>query len=658
MRKHLRRYAAGALTVGAIAGGAALGLPTQAAADWQPVVSGLSESAQQMLPESVSAAKPVRVVRTSITKGKPVVEVRTATDRGTAAELVKDAQQSKGAVAVEVDSVVTALDGPAGTDPYRAQQWDFGKLHVADAWQQSTGAGVTVAVIDSGVDASHPDLAGQILPGKDFVAGTEGTSTDPNGHGTHVAGTIAALTGNGTGVSAVAPGAKILPVRVLGANGTGWTSDIASGIIYAADHGAKVINMSLGGPGQSTTMSNAIAYARSKGVTVIAAAGNERQDGSPVSYPAADAGVIAVAATDAADKVASYSNQGSYVDVAAPGSNILSTVPVAKGSYASYNGTSMATPHVAAVAALMKAANPGLTPDAIESALESSAVDLGPAGKDTDYGYGRIDALAAVTAVAPATSAPTSAPATTTAPVTTAPTTVPTTAPTANPTSTPSKTVTPTPSKTVVPTPSKTVTPTPSKTVTPSPSKTVTPTPTKPKVRPSIRVAASTSAPVYGSTVRVTYTVTASGKPYAGKPVRIGVALPKGSFAFTGATTNSAGVVAFTRKATGNFQVKLLVPASATTLEATSGVSGFTVRTQIRVTSPAKRTLKVALTGATGQRAQVQRLDRSRWVVAKTVTASAAQLKVTGLKSAARYRVVVPSTATLKGVTSPILKIR
>jgi len=159
-----------------------------------------------------------------------------------------------------------------------------------------------------------------------------------------------------------------------------------------------VINMSLGGTDGSEAVRAAITYARGKGVAVVAAAGNNRAGGSPVSYPAADAGVIAVAATDSSDAVASYSNAGGYVDVAAPGSAILSTYPtaLAAAGYATMSGTSMASPHVAAVAALLLAARPGLTPDQVESALEDSAIDLGPTGRDDDFGYGRIDAAAAL----------------------------------------------------------------------------------------------------------------------------------------------------------------------------------------------------------------------------------------------------------------------
>jgi subtilisin family serine protease len=289
-----------------------------------------------------------------------------------------------------MDAPVHALGVPSGSDPYRSQQWDFTKIRVADAWQKSTGGGVVVAVIDTGVDSTHPDLKGNVLQGYDAIANRVAAGADGNGHGTHVAGTIAAVTGNGVGVSGVAPDVKILPVKVLSDSGSGTMSDTAEGIVWAADNGAQVINMSLGSSSKVAAVSNAIAYARSKGVTVVAAAGNERSSGSPTSYPGADAGLIAVAATDSADKFASYSNAGSYVDVAAPGSGNISTY---KGSYASLNGTSMASPHVAAVAALLKGYKGSLTPDQIEAALEKSAVDLGTTGFDNDYGNGWVMVL-------------------------------------------------------------------------------------------------------------------------------------------------------------------------------------------------------------------------------------------------------------------------
>jgi serine protease len=639
MKNPLHRYAVGALAIGAIAGGAALCLPGSEPT-WQPVTYGLTATPAQLLPPTVSTAQPVRVVSTALDQeGRPVVTVHTATDKTSAAELVEQGQQARNAVGVELDATMTAADVPAGTDPYRTQQWDLSKIRVGDAWQRATGAGVTVAVIDTGVDSSHPDLTGQVLPGIDIIAGTSGTSTDPNGHGTHVAGTIAALTGNGVGVSAVAPNATILPVRVLGANGSGYMSDAATGIIYAADHGANVINMSLGSDSKVLAVSNAIAYARSMGVVVVAAAGNARANGSPTSYPAADAGVIAVAATDSNDAVASYSNQGDYVDVAAPGSAVLSTYPtaLAASGYATLYGTSMASPHVAAVAALLKSYNSALTPDQVEQAMESSAVDLGAAGKDRDYGYGRVDAAAALTAAGLGTTAPTT-------PVTPTPTVTKTVIPE------PTKTVTPTPTKTVIPEPTKTVSPTPAKTVTPTPTKTVPPAP---KVFPVVKVVTSSPSVLYGTTSTVTYTVTASGKPWAQRPVRIGIAeAGSTAFAYTDAVTDGTGKVVVSRTANGKFQFRLVVKATDTSFEAASVISIFIVRSQVAVAVPAAGTLQVTLTGAAGQTVQVQRYDRNRWVLGTTYVASGPTKTLTGLTSATRYRVVVPDTAAIIGAIS------
>jgi subtilisin family serine protease len=633
MSKHLRRYALGALAVGAVAGASAFALPGNTA-DWTPSKYGLTASPAQLLPAKVSTADPVRVVSTTIDRsGRPVVKVRTATSTKAATALVKEAQRAEDAVGVEVDAPVKAL----AADPYASQQWDLAKMNVPAANAKSTGSGVTVAVIDTGVDASHPDLAGQVLPGIDIVGGSKtGVSTDPNGHGTHVAGTIAALTGNGVGVASVAPGVKILPVRVLGADGSGYMSDAATGIVWAADHGANVINMSLGSSAQVTAVTNAISYARSKGVTVVAAAGNARTSGSPTSWPAADAGVIAVAATDSSDKVASYSNQGSYVDVAAPGSSIISTYPVAKGSYVGMSGTSMASPHVAAEAALLKAYNKSLTPDQIEKAIESTAVDLGTAGKDTDYGYGRIDAAAALAAVAPSSSAPTAAP------TTTVPTTTPTTAPTTKAPTTAPTSASPTPSKTTtspVPTPSKTTT-----TPTPTPTKTVA------KVKPAVAVSPLTQQVVYGATATVTFTVTASGKAWAQRPVQVCVVDTGAAAKCTATQSGTNGSVVVSRAATAGYQLYLQVNATDASEAVTSPTATVTVRAGVTVVRSGT-SMTVSLTGMAGQKVQIQHQEGSSWVTKLSYQASAKTM-VSGLVTGQHYRVVVPDAIGILGVTS------
>jgi serine protease len=342
----------------------------------------------------------------------------------------------------EPDRMMHALMTP--NDSMYTQQWDFfeatGGMSIPAAWDKSTGAGIRVAVIDTGY-RPHADLSGQFLAGYDFISDTS-VSNDGNGrdsdasdpgdwttagqcyagspasnsswHGTHVAGTIAAVTNNGSGVAGIAYGAKIVPVRVLGRCG-GYTSDIADGITWASGGTvsgvpniaarAHVINMSLGGSGAcDTTTQNAINGARSRGTVVVVAAGNENVNASN-SNPANCSGVIAVAATNRSGGKASYSNYGTVVDVAAPGGDsgaaILSTLnsgttTPGSDSYAGYMGTSMATPHVAGVVALMLAKNSAMTPDQVESSLKSTARAF-PASC-SGCGAGIVNASAAVDA--------------------------------------------------------------------------------------------------------------------------------------------------------------------------------------------------------------------------------------------------------------------
>ncbi|MEU4557986.1 S8 family serine peptidase [Actinoplanes sp. NPDC023936] len=644
MKVQLRRYAAGAVAAGALAAVGVVALPAgtndfvpvtyglaEAPEQIVPVTYGLTEAPEQIVPATVSTTRPARVVSTTIDEeGRPVVTVEEATSKKAAVKLVKKAQQAENAVGVEVDAPVHALGIPTGSDPYRSQQWDFTKMNVANAWQRSTGSGVTVAVIDTGVDAAHPDLAANTLSGYDAIADRAGVSTDGNGHGTHVAGTIAAVTGNGVGVSAVAPDVKILPVKVLDANGSGYMSDTAEGIVWAADHGAQVINMSLGSTAKVTAVTNAVAYARSRGVTVVAAAGNSRTSGSPISYPGADEGVIAVAATDSADRYASYSNAGGYVDVAAPGSGIISTYPTARGMYANLNGTSMAAPHVAAVAALLKSYRSALTPDQIESLLEKSAVDLGGAGFDTDYGYGRIDAAAALAAAgSPATTAPTTAPtkapttAPTTAPATKAPTTAPTTkAPTAAPTT---KAPTPTPTRT---------------------------TPAPVVLTPVITANVSAKDVNYGTTSVTTFTVKAGGKAFAKKAVQVCVADNGAGFACTDTVTTSSGTVAVSRKATAAYQLQLKVVPSATNAAATSATVSYRVKATVSAVRGLKGSMTVTINGVAGQTVRVQQFVGGLWTDVSTFVAQTAKTPVTGLTVKQKYRVVVPDAAGILGATS------
>jgi thermitase len=273
-------------------------------------------------------------------------------------------------------------------DPRFGEQWGLIKTRFEDAWSSTLGSGVRIAIVDTGAAVGHPDLEGNIASQYDF-RNDDGTAEDPNGHGTHVAGIAAAMTRNGRGVAGGCPKCKLLIAKVLGSDGVGGAADIAEGIIWSADKGAKVINVSIGGEHNADTLKKAIAYATRKGAVVVAAAGNDRT--STPQYPAAYPAVIAVAATNQDDRRASFSNYGDWVDVAAPGVGVLSTVP---SSYDSFSGTSVAAPHVSALAGLL--ASQGLGPAGIEKRIFSTAVDLGRAGRDPYYGRGRIDAGRAV----------------------------------------------------------------------------------------------------------------------------------------------------------------------------------------------------------------------------------------------------------------------
>ena len=296
---------------------------------------------------------------------------------------------------------------------YSAYQWNLRKTGLEAAWERTTGSsGVIIAVLDTGADLAHPDLAGKTVSGYDFV-NNDSDPQDDEGHGTHVSGIAAAASNNGLGITGVAWGSKIMPVKVLSNTGSGSSSAVAQGIRWAADHGAKIINMSLGGSQKSNAIEEAVNYAYGKGCLIVAAAGNEYLKGNPISYPAALAHVVAVAATGDQDEHARYSNTGSYVDIAAPGGNassssdpnydhwILSTYWRGSGySYVWVNGTSQACPHVAGLAALLWSLSPALTHDQIENVIERTSVDLGASGKDVTFGWGRINAAAAIAEVA------------------------------------------------------------------------------------------------------------------------------------------------------------------------------------------------------------------------------------------------------------------
>jgi len=293
-------------------------------------------------------------------------------------------------------------------DPLLKDQWHLERIGASRAWDFATGRGVTVAVVDTGIacETHGPynkgsDLAStECVEGWNFVASNE-HANDDQGHGTHVAGTIAQSTNNGIGAAGVAFHARLMPVKVLNENGWGTTADVADGIRWAAEHGAHVINLSLGGPRNSKVLQKAIDYALSRGVVVVAAAGNT---GGRVQYPGASDGVIGVSATDSNDKLAKFSSRGEGVDVAAPGVNVIQQTICNKGRdkcerYPGFSGTSMAAPHVAGAAALVVSL--GVTnPSAVEEALRSSArvVDTSSDAKKL-YGAGVLQAADAVASV-------------------------------------------------------------------------------------------------------------------------------------------------------------------------------------------------------------------------------------------------------------------
>ena len=297
---------------------------------------------------------------------------------------------------IEPNYIYQAFEAP--NDPDYDKQWNLRSINVESAWDETKGSGITVAVIDTGI-SEVPDLkATKFVKGYDFVNDRIDASDDA-GHGTHVAGTIAQSTNNNYGVAGIAYEASLMPLKVLGASGGGTVADIAEAIRYAADNGADVINMSLGGAGESQLMEDAINYAHQKGVVVIAAAGNSNQNSA--SYPARYPHVIGVAALDSVGVKAPYSNFGAGVDISAPGGSeagkiLQETIDPESGQsiFEGYQGTSMAAPHVAGVAALVKAAGVK-EPDEILNILKQSSrvVKEDPLNH---FGAGHLDAAAAV----------------------------------------------------------------------------------------------------------------------------------------------------------------------------------------------------------------------------------------------------------------------
>nr|WP_250000734.1 type VII secretion-associated serine protease mycosin [Actinoplanes sp. M2I2] len=295
-----------------------------------------------------------------------------------------------------------AEPSPLEGDSVRADEWHLGTLDVAEAWSYSDGAGITVAVIDSGVDADHPDLRGQVLPGLDLVNAKGDGDTDLVGHGTTVSGIIAGRNDDTAGVVGIAPKAKILPERVLDEDNR--YSDaliVAQGVRWAVDHGAKVINLSLGGNGSSAALAAALDYAFAKDVVVVACTGNTSASStSGVWYPAREPGVIAVAGMER-DSTALWSGSitGKETVVTAPATQLVGANT--GGDYWKVQGTSFAAPMVSATAALIRSRWPDMPAGEVINRIIRTAKDKGPVGRDTQFGFGLIDPVGALTASVP-----------------------------------------------------------------------------------------------------------------------------------------------------------------------------------------------------------------------------------------------------------------
>ncbi|MEU4336458.1 type VII secretion-associated serine protease mycosin [Micromonospora lupini] len=299
-------------------------------------------------------------------------------------------------------------DSVARTDQVRDEQWQLDELRADTAWRSSTGRGVTVAVVDSGVDANHPDLAGQVLPGLDLVGPAGGAGPDPVGHGTTVAGLIAGRRDDKRGVVGLAPDSRILPVRVLDErNKYDDALIVAKGVRWAVDNGARVINLSLGGSGDSPALAAALDYAFARDVVVIACTGNlATSTDSKVWYPAREPGVIAVAGLErSSDNLWSGSITGRATVLTAPATGLVGARP--PDGYWRVQGTSFAAPLVSATAALVRSRYPDMPAGEVVNRLLATARDIGPTGRDDRFGYGVVDPVAALTGdVAPVTANP------------------------------------------------------------------------------------------------------------------------------------------------------------------------------------------------------------------------------------------------------------
>lgn len=391
--------------------------------------AGTTSDVSDRLERSASATKKGEIAQLRVR----VLEVPAGTEAAVMRALSADPRVEF----AERDQTVS-ITNTTPNDYWWPSEWSQVKTRTNAAWDLTRGSSsVTIAVLDTGVDLTQPDLQGKLVAGYNVVAGT-GDPTDDNGHGTWAAGVAGAASNNSIGVTSYCWGCSLMPVKVLGADGTGAMSSVAAGITWATDHGARVISMSLAGTAGTSTVQSAVQYAHSHGVVLIAASGN--YGNSSPTYPAAYPEVLSVAGTDQNDALYSWSNYGSWVKLAAPGCNYTTG---RSGWYGSFCGTSAATPAIAGIVGLALSYSPAATNTTVESALQSSAVKIGSA-----VAYGRVDAYAALLALG----APTAS---------------------ASPAATASPTASPSPSAAATPTPAST----PSLTPTPSPTPATTSAP-------------------------------------------------------------------------------------------------------------------------------------------------------------------------------------
>ena len=400
--KHFRRIVAvlaGAVLVSSIAGsssvaGAAPGAPTASSSvPYAPhtLLVGFDDGVPATLRTALHAANGATVANNLGFQDVDVVRLPTGVDPLVAARTYLANPIVDFA---EPNYVFTTTGTP--NDPSFSTMYGLDKIDAPEGWTTAYGptsfpstGGIRVGVVDTGVDRGHADLGSKVKACAQALTNfgilQSGTCNDDHGHGTHTAGTIAAITNNGVGVAGVAPNADLAICKALNIAGSGFTTDIVKCINWLrTTGGARIISMSIGG-GTTTTMNNELSAASAAGVLLIAAAGNDGN--ATLNYPAAHPAVVSVAATDQNDAKASFSNCNADVEIAAPGVSILSTVP---GGYGTMSGTSMATPHVSGAAAVVMWQK-GLSASAVRSLLNSSSDDLGATGRDTCFGFGRVN---------------------------------------------------------------------------------------------------------------------------------------------------------------------------------------------------------------------------------------------------------------------------